>query len=194
MAYAFRTDRIEGAVHRTAPAAAMTAAGGPGEPGGSAAHPAPPHLSPASDPARHDPPAPDRSAPARPAPDLSSAPDRPAPDPIGRQRPDLEVTVAGDGPEVVVAVRGQVDLSVIGQLERCTEPALQAGRRLVLDLAGTTFMDTSGVNLIVRAYQRLGRAKEAVVVRSPGPSVLRTLMLAGLDEIVTIETRSRPRA
>ena len=99
------------------------------------------------------------------------------------------MTVRRDAGEVVVAVSGRVDLATIGVLERCTEEALElAGPpRLVFDLARTTSIDRSGVNLILRAYARLGRHRDALVVRGPGPTVLRTLMLAGLDELVTIE-------
>jgi anti-sigma B factor antagonist len=64
---------------------------------------------------------------------------------------------------------------------------LCSGRPLVFDLSGTTFIDSSGLSLLARAYRTVGRIQEGVVLRAPTPAVLQILTLAGCDQMFTIE-------
>jgi anti-sigma B factor antagonist len=101
--------------------------------------------------------------------------------------PEFDVRLVTGGGSPVVVVRGAVDLAVVGPLWDAVEPTLEVGRPLVLDLTGVSFIDSSGLSLIVRAYQWHGRDREAVVLRVSGPEVRRAIALAGLDELITIE-------
>jgi anti-sigma B factor antagonist len=57
----------------------------------------------------------------------------------------------------VIAVRGELDLSTAPELEQPLEAAMEsAGSGLVIDLAGCEFIDSTGIALIVRAWQQLG--------------------------------------
>ncbi len=87
-------------------------------------------------------------------------------------------------------VRGEVDMAVAAQLWEVVREGLLAGGRLVIDLTETTFMDLSGLNVLARAHRHAGQLKEAIVLRQPRPMVLRTLELAGMDELLTIEPTS----
>jgi anti-sigma B factor antagonist len=97
------------------------------------------------------------------------------------------VELRRDGPTSVVYVRGEVDIAVAEQLWGVLEDGFVAGGRLVIDLKDTTFMDASGLNVLARAYHHAGRLKEAIVLRQPSPMLLRTLKVAGMEELVTIE-------
>ena len=57
----------------------------------------------------------------------------------------------------------------------------------MLDLADTTYIDSCGLALIVRAHGRLGQPRGAVVIRSPGPAARKLLGVTGVDRLVTIE-------
>lgn len=81
-------------------------------------------------------------------------------------------------------------MAVAAQLWEVVQEGLLAGRRLVIDLTETTFMDSSGLNVLARAHRHAGRLKEAIVLRGPCPTVLRTLKLTGMAELVTIEPTS----
>jgi len=85
--------------------------------------------------------------------------------------------------ESVVVVRGEVDMSVVDRLRSCVAHVTKLGRPLVLDVADVTFMDSSGVNLLMQIHEEHGE----VVLRRPPPSVLRVLELAGVDGYVTVE-------
>src|SRR6201989_3258583 len=94
-----------------------------------------------------------------------------------------------DGVAVVV-VRGEVDLVTAPQLEAAVDQAILdhgAPRPLLVDLAECTFMDSSGLAIILRAQDRL----RAGARRGPLPSTLgRSRSLAP----GALRTSLRPRA
>jgi anti-sigma B factor antagonist len=68
----------------------------------------------------------------------------------------FEVAAEELGGVRVIAVSGELDLNTAPQLEERLEAALAAGGSgLLLDLSGCEFIDSTGIGLIVRAWQRL---------------------------------------
>ena len=92
---------------------------------------------------------------------------------------DPEITVAHVGESTtVVAVHGELDLYAADELRR----ALGAnGRRLVVDLVGTTFIDSTALGIIGAA----ARAADVTVVAND-PRIVRSFQLTGLDRSVTV--------
>jgi len=68
------------------------------------------------------------------------------------------------------------------------QPWQRLVRRLVVDLSATRFIDSSGLNVFVRAYRQLGRCREALVLRGATPMASTLLRITGLDQILTIES------
>jgi anti-anti-sigma factor len=96
----------------------------------------------------------------------------------------FSVRVVGDGTEPVVVVKGEIDLAAAEAFREAIDRALRdGGARLVIDMVDTTFMDSSGLNVLLRAYAALGRLPEALVLRSPSPVVRRVVALAGLEDL-----------
>lgn len=57
----------------------------------------------------------------------------------------------------VIAVHGELDLSTAPELEKPLESALGSeGDALMIDLSGCEFIDSTGIALIVKAWQELG--------------------------------------
>jgi anti-anti-sigma factor len=82
----------------------------------------------------------------------------------------------------VLAHAGGTRVEVLGQLDLATAPrlaeafgALPSGGEVVVDLAGVTLMDSSGVAVLLRA----GEGRSLVVVR-PARNVRRVLGVNGL--------------
>ena len=78
----------------------------------------------------------------------------------------------------------ELELAVDGYMERHPEADLPA--RLVLDLAGVTFMDSSGIALILRAQQRMQLLDGSVLVCNVPAQARRVLDAAGVGRLVTI--------
>lgn len=83
-----------------------------------------------------------------------------------------------------ISVRGELDLSTAPDLETPLEQALDSGEGAVLiDLSRCEFIDSTGIALIVRAWQRLdsGKNGRALVICSQNDQVRRVLEITGLE-------------
>ncbi len=90
----------------------------------------------------------------------------------------LEIDVNPDGDRVVVAPVGEIDLSTVPQLRAALDEVSDAGfKQIVLDLRGVTFLDSSGLKLILDQHARdVGFA----LIAGPEP-VHRVFAVTGLD-------------
>lgn len=96
----------------------------------------------------------------------------------------------GDPPVVVVA--GEIDLSNAAEFRLVVEQAVEDHDRLVIDLRETSFMDSTGLAVLLAAHRRLGRKREALVIRDPAPIVSKLLDVSGFGQLVDIRTGGRP--
>lgn len=79
----------------------------------------------------------------------------------------------------VIAIRGEVDLSNAASLQSEIDEILGGdSNRVVLDLASLTFIDSSGIAVLVRLLNRVG----SVQVRNPTAVVRRIIKVTGLEE------------
>ena len=84
----------------------------------------------------------------------------------------------------VVSVRGELDLSTAPELEGPLDQVLESGSGSVLiDLTSCEFIDSTGIALIVRAWQRLdsGENGRALVICCQNDQVRRVLEITGLE-------------
>jgi len=94
----------------------------------------------------------------------------------------------------IVAVRGELDLGTASDLEPPLEDAISSGDASVLiDLSECEFIDSTGIALIVRAWQRLDRAADGdgdgrVVICSDNEQVRRVLEITGLELSIPIHS------
>jgi anti-sigma B factor antagonist len=83
-----------------------------------------------------------------------------------------------------ISVRGELDLSTAPELEGPLDEALNSGEgSLLIDLSRCEFIDSTGIALIVRAWQRLdsGENGRALVICSQNDQVRRVLEITGLE-------------
>jgi anti-sigma B factor antagonist len=87
----------------------------------------------------------------------------------------------------VIAVRGEVDLFTAPELKKAIADAIDGGRvRVVVDLTETTFLDSSGLGVLVGALQRLRDRAGALSVVNVDSAISRTFSITGLDQILAI--------
>jgi anti-sigma B factor antagonist len=90
----------------------------------------------------------------------------------------------------VVSVRGELDLSTAPELEGPLEAALDGGEAPVLiDLSECEFIDSTGIAMIVRAWQQLDGDEEhagELVIASRNDQVQRVLEISGLNLSIPI--------
>lgn len=100
----------------------------------------------------------------------------------------LAVVVIDDGLEVVAFVSGEIDMQTCGRLRDAIEPHLGTGQRLVLDLSGVTFMDSSCLRVLEDATTRLTADGGSLILRNPSSATHRLLSVAGMTALFKIET------
>jgi len=88
----------------------------------------------------------------------------------------------------VIAVRGELDLSTAPRLEAPLDAALNGGSTSVLiDLSECEFIDSTGIALIVRAWQQLeGNGSGQLGICNPNEQVRRVLDVSGLDQSIPV--------
>jgi stage II sporulation protein AA (anti-sigma F factor antagonist) len=89
-----------------------------------------------------------------------------------------------DGRHVVV-FRGELDMASAPDLWAMVEEVRRSGQPIVVDFAETTFMDSSGVNLLMRAHNTCGAG--SVTLRAASQPVTTTLVLAGIADLFPLE-------
>lgn len=99
----------------------------------------------------------------------------------------LDLTVEG-GPSATIALMGELDPATAPELEGAIQTVLAEGTtRLVLDLTGLTFLDSSGLRVFVTARQSLGERDGELVLRAPSANTRRLLDITGLGELIKVE-------
>jgi anti-anti-sigma factor len=81
----------------------------------------------------------------------------------------------------IVQPRGELDLVTVETL-RAALDAIKSTERLVLDLRGLSFIDSTGVQLLVALHQRAQRDGFQLTLMAPAAPVDRAIQLCGLDQ------------
>jgi anti-anti-sigma factor len=90
---------------------------------------------------------------------------------------------------VVAIVAGELDMATSPDLERAIEHTGPDGR-LVIDLTGCTFVDSSAIRVLATRAQAASRAGGSVAVVATDPGIRRVLEIAAIDTVIDLhETR-----
>jgi anti-sigma B factor antagonist len=108
------------------------------------------------------------------------------------RRPDpLSLRVHHVPPDLVrVEVSGEIDLLTVGQLRAAAEEGLREHRpaRLEIDLAGVSFLDSSGVNALITLFRLAEAVSCRLVTTNPQHQVARVLVITGVAEHLGLPT------
>ena len=94
------------------------------------------------------------------------------------------IDVTGGSP-VVLHVTGELDVAAVDDLEALA--VALADCDLVVDLAGVTFVDASGIGALIRALRRAQDSGRWFAVRSPTAPVAKALQVSGADRVLPIQ-------
>src|SRR3954470_22987992 len=82
----------------------------------------------------------------------------------------------------VLELAGELDVSTVGSVQREVIAAVETHPCLVLDGRGLTFIDSSGMRLLLSALRIVGRRKGCFVFACANPTVLRLFAVTGMDQ------------
>ena len=99
----------------------------------------------------------------------------------------LKIGTTVDGDTRLVALTGEVDLNTSPQLRARLHEIIEAGfGRLIIDLAGVAYMDSSGVGTLVEFKRKVERQGGSVVLARPQARVRSVFEITQLDKFFTI--------
>lgn len=89
--------------------------------------------------------------------------------------------------ELTASLTGELDhhgaKQVMEELDRRMERELP--RRLTIDMGGVTFMDSSGIAVLLRAHRRMAQLQGSMAVTNVPAQARRVFQAAGLHRIIT---------
>ena len=97
----------------------------------------------------------------------------------------IETTPGSD--RYVITVSGEVDLATSPDLDAAIIAGLDSGAgSLVVDLTDVSFMDSSGLGVIVRGLKRCREADKDLDLVITNERVLKVFGITGLDQVIPI--------
>ena len=98
----------------------------------------------------------------------------------------MEFTQRTEGDYEVLAYTGEIDFNTSAKVRDAIIDRLDAGRKVLVDLSGVTYIDSSTIASLVQGLQH-GKGKGlSVGLVGVRDSVLKVLKLSSLDKIFTL--------
>lgn len=93
------------------------------------------------------------------------------------------------GDQLTVCLQGEIDHCVSEALRESIETLLndKSIEHLVFDFSDVSFMDSSGIGMIIGRYKTMLRRNGRVSARAIEPGIERLFRMAGLHRIIEIE-------
>jgi anti-sigma B factor antagonist len=94
----------------------------------------------------------------------------------------LSISGSSTGSRHVLALRGELDMATVADLYAAVSRLAPIAREIVLDLSQLTFLDSSGLYLVLRLRDLCKRNRCRLSLTSVGPQVRRVFEITGLIE------------
>lgn len=90
---------------------------------------------------------------------------------------------------LVIAPEGDIDHHSSARIRAEADKILETTGviNIAFDLSKTTFMDSSGIGMIIGRYRKVQILGGKIIIRGADPALMRIIGLSGLGSIVTIE-------
>lgn len=99
----------------------------------------------------------------------------------------MQIATTPGSDRYVITVSGEVDLATSPDLDTAIIAALDSGAgSLVVDLTDVSFMDSSGLGVIVRGLKRCREADKDLDLVITNERVLKVFGITGLDQVIPI--------
>ena len=92
---------------------------------------------------------------------------------------------------ILLTLRGELDLATVPMLEEALQRAERTHELVVVDLRELTFLDSTGLHVLISAEQRARRSSARLVIVQGPPQVRRLLELTGaIDQLQVVSDPS----
>lgn len=93
---------------------------------------------------------------------------------------------------LIVSVKGELDMAIANEFKEVLQEAMDKNRSryLMLDFAEVSFIDSSGLGVILGRYRELALLGGKIIIRNANMQVYRLLVASGLNRVIEIELPS----
>lgn len=90
---------------------------------------------------------------------------------------------------LLVRVKGEMDMATAERMRKSIDDRLQQDKTqyLLLNLTGVSFIDSSGIGVILGRYRYLNRMGGKMAIVNPQVTVKRVLETAGIPKLIPLE-------
>lgn len=100
----------------------------------------------------------------------------------------MEIKTTKKLENVIVSLYGEIDQASTGHIREAIQTELMAEgvKNLILNLRYVTFMDSSGIGMILGRYKFLKNSGGKIILCDAGKDLMRILSVSGLTSIIPI--------
>ncbi len=101
----------------------------------------------------------------------------------------MPVIIETEDDAVIAKLSGEVDHHTAQSIREDIDLAIDRHhpKRLILDFDGVTFMDSSGIGLVMGRYKNVKPYGGVVIIENTGSQIKKVMRLAGLDRLAIIK-------
>ena len=95
--------------------------------------------------------------------------------------------VSENGNISTVFLDGEIDMDVTEKAKEIILPLVEAGKEVHLNLKDVSYMDSSGISVLIETHQKALEKGTKVIVKEVSKSVLKVIMMAKLEQILNLQ-------
>ena len=94
--------------------------------------------------------------------------------------------VTEEGNISTVFLNGEIDMDVTEKAKEVILPLVESGKEVHLNLKDVSYMDSSGISVLIESHQKANEKKNKVILKEISKPVLKVIMMAKLEQILNI--------
>ena len=95
--------------------------------------------------------------------------------------------ISENGNISTVFLDGEIDMDVTEKVKETILPLVEAGKEVHLNLKDVSYMDSSGISVLIESHQKALEKGTKVIIKEVSKSVLKVIMMAKLEQILNLE-------
>ena len=99
----------------------------------------------------------------------------------------MSYKISEEGNVATVHLDGEIDMDVTEKAKEVILPLVEAGKEVHLDLKDVSYMDSSGISVLIESHQKALEKNTKVIIKEVSKSVLKVIMMAKLEQILNLE-------
>ena len=99
----------------------------------------------------------------------------------------MSYKISEEGNISTVFLNGEIDMDVTESAKEVILPLIEAGKEVHLNLKDVSYMDSSGISVLIESHQQALEKGNKVIVKEVSKSVLKVIMMAKLEQILNLE-------